>query len=207
MYDFTRAQWEGIQTSRITHPICGWLLPRYRQGVRVEQLFLARAYLSTFPRCCKLELGHFVLEMWTNHGKTRTDNASSVSGRGRVGMSFRQWNRAPSRWIEDAIRGPHTPLNTRDALYGGRTEAMRLHYKVKEGESIQSVDVISLYPFFCKYFKFPVGHPVLHVGDARRDMETVLQKEGLMKCCILPPGPYITMCYRYDVIVSCYFAL
>jgi len=102
---------------------------------------------------------------------------------------------------------PHRPLNTRDALYGGRTKAMRLHYKVKEGESIQSVDVISLYPFFCKYFKFPVGHPVLHVGDACRDMETVLQKEGLMKCCILPPGPYITMCYRYDVIVSCYFAL
>jgi hypothetical protein len=28
----------------------------------------------------------------------------------------------------------HQPLRTRDALYGGRTEAMRLHYKVKEGE-------------------------------------------------------------------------
>jgi len=29
------------------------------------------------------------------------------------------------------------PLCTRDALYGGRTEAMRLHYKAREGETIQ----------------------------------------------------------------------
>jgi G:T-mismatch repair DNA endonuclease (very short patch repair protein) len=28
------------------------------------------------------------------------------------------------------------PLNTRDALYGGRTEAMRLHYKAQEGQTI-----------------------------------------------------------------------
>ena len=28
----------------------------------------------------------------------------------------------------------HAPMNTRDALYGGRTEVMRLHYKIKEGE-------------------------------------------------------------------------
>jgi len=34
----------------------------------------------------------------------------------------------------------HSPLNTRDALYGVRTEAMRLHYKVGERESIQYVD-------------------------------------------------------------------
>jgi len=99
----------------------------------------------------------------------------------------------------------NSPLNTRDALYGGRTEAMRLHYKVGEGESIQYVDVMSIYPFVSKYFKFPVGHPLLRVGDACRDMETMLQKEGLMKCCILTPGPYITLCYRFDVIVSCYF--
>jgi len=48
------------------------------------------------------------------------------------------------------------PLKTRDALYGGRTEAMRLHYRVRDGEeTIQYVDVMSLYPWVCKYFKFP----------------------------------------------------
>jgi hypothetical protein len=57
----------------------------------------------------------------------------------------------------------HLPLRTRDALYGGRTEAMRLHYKVKEGEeTIEYVDIMSLYPWVCKYFKFPIGHPTIH---------------------------------------------
>jgi len=40
-----------------------------------------------------------------------------------------------------------SPLHTRDALYGGRTEAMRLHYKASENETIQYVDVMSLYPY------------------------------------------------------------
>ena len=38
-------------------------------------------------------------------------------------------------------------LCTRDALYGGRTEAMRLNYKERENEAIQYVDVMSLYPY------------------------------------------------------------
>jgi len=46
-----------------------------------------------------------------------------------------------------------SPLCTRDALYGGMTEALRLHYKVQENETIQYVDVMSLYPYICKYFK------------------------------------------------------
>ena len=47
-----------------------------------------------------------------------------------------------------------TPLNTRYALYGGRTEAMVLHYATREGETIQYSDIMSLYPFVSKYFKF-----------------------------------------------------
>ena len=53
---------------------------------------------------------------------------------------------------------------------------MTLHYKVKDGEWIQYVAVMNLYPLVCKHFKFPVGIFVLHVGDACRDMETMLQK-------------------------------
>ena len=38
-------------------------------------------------------------------------------------------------------------LRTRDDLYGGRTEAMLLLYKFKDGEeTIQYVGVMSLYP-------------------------------------------------------------
>jgi len=39
-----------------------------------------------------------------------------------------------------------SPLYTRDALYVGRTEAMRLCYKASKNEIILYVDVMSLYP-------------------------------------------------------------
>jgi hypothetical protein len=81
----------------------------------------------------------------------------------------------------------HEPLNTRNALYWGRTEAMRLRYKAAEGETIQYVDVMSLYPYTCKYFKFPIGHPVIHAGDDCADTDAMFQKDGLMKCTTLPP--------------------
>jgi len=64
---------------------------------------------------------------------------------------------------------------------------MRLHYKAREGETIQYVDVMSLYPYICKYFKFLMGHSVIHVGDEYKDKEACLRKNGLIKCSIVPP--------------------
>ena len=40
----------------------------------------------------------------------------------------------------------NSPINIRDALYGGRTEATKTYYRVNEGKKILYVDVISLYP-------------------------------------------------------------
>jgi G:T-mismatch repair DNA endonuclease (very short patch repair protein) len=48
-----------------------------------------------------------------------------------------QWECEFEGVADDLRRHPivrHAPMNTRDALYEGRTEAMRLHYKIKEGE-------------------------------------------------------------------------
>jgi hypothetical protein len=45
---------------------------------------------------------------------------------------------------------------------------------------------MSLHPHVFKYGKFPVGHPVVHVGDDCKDMEACLGKEGLIKCTIVP---------------------
>ena len=63
----------------------------------------------------------------------------------------------------------HVPINTRDILYKGRTEAMVHHYAIRQGETIQFYDVMSLYPYVYKYHKFPVGNPKIHVGDGFRD--------------------------------------
>jgi len=40
----------------------------------------------------------------------------------------------------------HAPPITRDALYGRRTEATRLHCKIREDESVRYCDM-SLYPY------------------------------------------------------------
>jgi hypothetical protein len=95
----------------------------------------------------------------------------------------------------------HAPINTREALYVGRTEAMRLHYKIKEDvESVQYCDIVSLYPYICKYFKFPIGHPIIHVGDAFVDIEACLKMKGLIKCKVVPPKDlyHPVLPYRYD---------
>ena len=63
---------------------------------------------------------------------------------------------------------------------------MRLHYKVRENEAVQYVDVMSLYPYICKYLKFPIGHPRIHVGDACKDVEACLRMDGLIMCTIVP---------------------
>jgi hypothetical protein len=78
------------------------------------------------------------------------------------------------------------PLRTRDALYGESTEAMRLHYRVKDGEeTIQYVDVMKVYPWVPKYFKFPVGYPTIHLDCG--EIPTMLAKEGLVRCTVLSP--------------------
>jgi hypothetical protein len=83
----------------------------------------------------------------------------------------------------------HSPLKTRDALYGGRTEAMRVNYAIDERkETIEYCDVISLYPYICKYFKFPVGHRTVHVGDTCKNVDACLKMEGLIKCTVVPPN-------------------
>jgi len=67
-------------------------------------------------------------------------------------------------------------------------------------ESVQYCDIMSLYPYICKYFKFPIGHPIIHVGDACADIEACLKMGGLMKCKIVPPDDlyHPVLLYRCD---------
>jgi len=49
------------------------------------------------------------------------------------------------------------------------------------------ITAMSLYLYICKHFKFPNGHPIIHVGDACADIEACLKMEGLIICKIVPP--------------------
>jgi len=80
-----------------------------------------------------------------------------------------------------------SPLRPRDALYGGRSEAIRLHHKARDNETIQYIDVTSLYPYIRENFKFPMCHPIIHVGDACKDIEGCLRMTGLINCSIVLP--------------------
>lgn len=68
---------------------------------------------------------------------------------------------------------------------GGHTGNTFEYYKVKDGEKIKYVDVCSLYPWVCKYGKFPLGHPNVFVGEkCPKDFANI---DGVIKCKILPP--------------------
>jgi hypothetical protein len=71
----------------------------------------------------------------------------------------------------------HAPLNTRDALYGAE-KRLSSHKKLEEGqETIEYCNVMSLYPYVCKYGKFPIDHPEIHAGDECRDIDAMLKKD------------------------------
>ncbi|XP_060550634.1 uncharacterized protein LOC117657823 [Pantherophis guttatus] len=64
-----------------------------------------------------------------------------------------------------------TPLNPRDAFFGGRTNATCLYYKPKQGEQILYYDFTSLYPFVNKNKLYPTGHPEIiyqNFGDIKQ---------------------------------------
>lgn len=71
------------------------------------------------------------------------------------------------------------PLKPRDAFFGGRTEAFKLH----ESGVINYEDITSLYPWVNFTKDYPVGHPeiILH------DFEDISEYFGLVQCTVLPP--------------------
>lgn len=71
-------------------------------------------------------------------------------------------------------------LDPRDSFFGGRTNAIKLHYQAKEDETIQYYDFTSLYPWTNKYCRYPVGHPTNNFQDMAHYF-------GLAKIKILPP--------------------
>ena len=79
-----------------------------------------------------------------------------------------------------------SPLNPREAFFGGRTNAARLYYEAKNGEIIKYADINSLYPWVNKTQRYPLGHPKILTGGAI-DMKNIRKYFGLIKAEVLPP--------------------
>lgn len=78
------------------------------------------------------------------------------------------------------------PLEPRDAFFGGKTIAVKLHHVADEaqGEQIHYADVTSLYPWVNKTKKYPVGLPEIIVNPEDQD---IYHYFGKAKVDILPP--------------------
>ncbi|PFX13997.1 hypothetical protein AWC38_SpisGene21885 [Stylophora pistillata] len=79
-----------------------------------------------------------------------------------------------------------TPLQPREAFFGGRTGATTLYHRIDstQREQIRYVDVTSEYPWVNKYGEYPIGHPTIILEPANQDPNAYY---GLMKVSILPP--------------------
>ena len=84
------------------------------------------------------------------------------------------------------------PMDPRYAFFGGRTGNTVKMFECQEREKIRYVDVCSLYPYICKYGKYPIGHPKVYVGleECARIMgpnNDISRVNGLIKYEVLPP--------------------
>jgi len=62
----------------------------------------------------------------------------------------------------------HEPMNTQEGLYGVEPKQCVFTIKSERMWSLYS-PAMSLYPYIRKYFKFPIGQTIIHVGDACAD--------------------------------------
>jgi len=66
---------------------------------------------------------------------------------------------------------------------------------------------MSLYPYICKYFKVPIGHTRIQVGDTCKDMEACLRMDWLIMCTIVPPQKLYHLVLRYRCIQKLMFCI
>ena len=128
---------------------------------------MGEAHAQTLDRSMALKAQYTVVEMWE--------------------CEYERLLKADGEMRDFVARVPVLEkLEPRDAFFGGRTNAVKLHYKAKEGERIEYYDVVSLYPYINKYGKMPVGHPQIILF---KPLQTYVpgQYYGFLKCKVLPP--------------------
>jgi hypothetical protein len=85
------------------------------------------------------------------------------------------------------------PMDPREAFFGGRTNAVTLYHKVKNGEKGHYVDICSMYPWVCKFGIFPIGHPEYITENFQEISADNQPYFGLIKAKVLPPK-YLRHC-------------
>ena len=87
------------------------------------------------------------------------------------------------KWCKNNTIDIVTPLNPRDAFFGGRTNVPKLTYQFKPGEKGRYVDFVSLYPTVNFFKEYPVGHPIKIYNPKQYDPKWF----GFVQCKIEAP--------------------
>ena len=94
-----------------------------------------------------------------------------------------QKNSAFKKWCKTNTVNIVTPLDPRDAFFGGRTNVTKLTYDFKPGEKGRYVDFVSLYPTVNFFKKYRIGHPVKIYNPKSYDSKWF----GFVQCKIEAP--------------------
>ena len=130
---------------------------------------MQQAYHDTYKRLESLkEQGYPVVVMWECEFDQRCQKDPAYKTR-----------------VERFYHGQE-PIQPREALFGGRTNAIRLYHEVDNDQEIKYVDICSLYPYVNKYRAYPIGHPVI-MSQEQIDQQHIEKYKGLIKCRVLPP--------------------
>ena len=130
----------------------------------------------------------------------------------RMGFEVRsiwehEWNHLKN--TDDSVKAFLTesqfpdPLNPRDALFGGRTNAITLYYKAHAGEEICYYDFTSLYPFVNATKMYPTGHPEI----IQNNFSTLKDYFGFAKVKVYPPRGLFFPVLPYKVGGKLFFTL
>ena len=95
-------------------------------------------------------------------------------------------------------------LNTKEALFGGRTGAATLYSKTTEDEEISYVDYTSLYPWVNKYGTYPLGHPTILKNPEEQNIDRYF---GVAKVDILAPEGLFHPVLPMKIDDKCMFTL
>ena len=148
---------------------CRFCFPdnRHSCSKKRPELSFHDAYVATKKKEEKIQVaGYHLVTMWECGWKKLTQNVPAI----QAFLKNKQFT---------------TPLNPRDAFFGGRTNAVQQHHHVEEGEKIHYQDVTSLYPWVNKYQVYLTDHPpILTAGLENANISDYF---GIAKVTILPP--------------------
>ena len=174
----------------------GRLLCRDSNHLWIPGMLLSRLQVSAVPRrVVDGEWWDAGRTIWTDAGEYRALNECWLYCQSAVGMQV--W-RSCRRFAKTSHSQTRANEYSRRSVWGsnrGHASAL-LNKRVRNLFSTATW----VYPYICKYFKFPIGHPIIHVGDTCADIEACLKMKGLMKCKIVPAKDlyHPVLPYRWD---------